>query len=96
MKQSKKTSNESTDALASRANSHCLQRQFGRAAKVLSCDGVAPDNGATLNELKKLHPKEKQPDHQFDQDTNTNAFQFDEASVFSQIKSFSNFTAAGP
>ena len=96
MKQSNKTSNESIDALASRAKSLCLQGQFGRAAKVLSSDGVAPDNAAMLNELKKLHPKEKQPDHQFDQDANTNAYQFDEASVFFQIESFSKFTAAGP
>ena len=51
MKQSNKTSNESIDALASRAKSFCLQGQFGRAAKVLSSDGVAPDNAATLNEL---------------------------------------------
>ena len=31
----------------------------------------------------------------FYQDANTNAFQFDEASVFSQIESFSKCTAAG-
>ena len=96
MKLTNETSNESIDALASRAKSLCLQGQFGRAAKVLSSDGVAPDNAATLNELKKLHPKEKQLDPQFDQNTNTNAFQFDEASVFSQIESFSKFTEAGP
>ena len=96
MKQSNKTSNESIDALASRAKSLCLSGQFGRATKVLSSDGVALENAATLNELKKLHPKEKQPDHQFDQDANTNAYQFDEASIFFQIESFSKFTAAGP
>ena len=96
MKQSKKTSNESIDAVASCAKSLCLQGQFGRAAKVLSSVGVAPDNVSTLNKLKKLQPKEKQPDHQFDQNANTIAFQFDEASVFSQIESFSKFTAAEP
>ena len=72
-----------------------MQEQFGRAAEVLSPDGVAPDDAATLNELKKLHPEEKQPDNQFEQDANANAYQFDEASEFFQIKSFSNFTAAG-
>ena len=82
MKQSSKTSNESIDALASRAKSFGLQEQFDRAAKILSSDGVAPDNAATLNEPKKLHPKEKKLDHQFDQDANTIAYQFDEASVF--------------
>ena len=56
-----KTSNESIDALASRAKSLCLQGQFGRAAKVLSSDGVAPENAATLNELKMLHLKESNP-----------------------------------
>ena len=96
MKQSNKTSKELIGALASRAKSLCLQGQFGRVAKVLSSNGVAPDNAATLNELKKLHPEKKQPDHQFDQDANTNAYQFDEASVFCQIESFSKFTAAGP
>ena len=39
---------------------------------------------------------EKQPDHQADQDDNTNAYQFDEASVIFEIESFSKFTAAGP
>ena len=75
MKQSNKSSNESIEALASRAKSVCLQGQFGRAVKVLSSDGVTPDNAAKLNELKKLQPKEKQSDHLFDQDANTNAFQ---------------------
>ena len=51
MKQSSKTSNESIDALTSLAKSLCLQGQFGRAAKVLSSEGVAPENAATLNEL---------------------------------------------
>ena len=46
MKQSSKNSNESIDALASRAKSLCLPGQFGRAAKVLSSDGIAPDNAA--------------------------------------------------
>ena len=49
-----------------------------------------------MNELKELHPKEKQPGHQSDQDANTNVYQFDEASVFFHIESFSKFTAAGP
>ena len=95
MKQSRKTSKESKDALASRAKSFCLQEQFDRAATILSSDGVAPDNAATLNELKKLHPKEKKLDHQFDQDANTIAYQFDKASVFFQMELFSKFTAAG-
>ena len=96
MKQSNKTSNESIDALASSAKSLCLQGQFERAAKVLSSEGVATDNAATLNELKKHHSKEKQPDHQFYSEANTNAYQFDEALVFFQIESFSKFTATGP
>ena len=74
MKQSNKTSNESIDDLARRAKSLCLQGQFGKAAKVISSEGVAPHIAATLKEPKKLHPKEKKPDHQFDQDANTNAF----------------------
>ena len=96
MKQSIKISHEPIDALKSCVKSLCLQGQFGRATKLLSSDGVTPDNAATLMELKKLRPKEKQPDHQFDKDTNTNAYQFDEASVLYQIEFFSKFTAAGP
>ena len=59
IKQSSKTSNESIDVLTNCAKVYCLQGQLGRAAKVLSSDGVAHDNAARLNGLKKLHPKEK-------------------------------------
>ena len=62
----------------------------------MSSGGIAHDNAATLNERKKLHPKEKQLDHQFDQDANKNASQFDEATIFFQIESFFKFIAAGP
>ena len=48
MKQSNKTSNESIDALASRVKSPCLQGQFGRAAKVLSSDGVISQSEQSL------------------------------------------------
>ena len=58
MKQSSKTSSESIDALASREKSLCLQGQLGRAAKILSSDGITPDIATTLKKLRKLHPKE--------------------------------------
>ena len=38
-----------------------------------------------MNEYKKFHPKENQLDHQIDQYANTNAYQFNEASLFFQI-----------
>ena len=72
----------------------CLQGQFGRAAKILSSDGVAPDNKETLKELMNLHPAEEVPPRETDYISY--AYQFDEASVFKQLQSFSNFTAAGP
>ena len=56
MKQAKNKSNSTIEALASRAKTLCLQRQFGRAAQILPSEGIAPDNRKTLFEIKKLHP----------------------------------------
>ena len=42
-----------------------------------------------------LHPAEEVPPRETD-DYSRYAYQFDEASVFKQLQSFSNFTAAGP
>ena len=94
MKQAKKINHDSMETLAARAKSLCLQGQFGRAAKILSSDGVAPDNKETLKELMNLHPAEEVPPRVTD-DYSCYAYQFDEASVFKQLQSFSNFTAAG-
>ena len=95
MKQAKKTNHDSMETLAARAKSLCLQGQFGRAAKILSWNGVAPDNNETLKELMNLHPAEEVPPRVTD-DYCSYAYQFDEASVFKQLQSFSNFTAAVP
>ena len=95
MKQAKKTNHDSMETLAARAKSLCLQGQFGRAAKILSSDGVAPDNEETLKELMNFHPAEEVPPRVTD-DYSSYAYQSDEASVFKQLQSFSNFTAAGP
>ena len=51
MKQVKNKSNSTMEVLASRAKTLCLQGQFGRSAKVLSSEGIAPDNRKTLIEL---------------------------------------------
>ena len=53
MKQAKKINHDSIETLAARAKSLCLQGEFGRAAKILSSDGVAPDkkNAKRLDEL---------------------------------------------
>ena len=59
MKQAKIKSNSTIEPLASRANTLCLRGQFGRAAKILSSEGIAPDSRKTPIELKKLHPEEK-------------------------------------
>ena len=83
------------ETLAARLKSLCLQGQFGRAAKILSSDGVEPGNKETLKELMNLHPAEPVPPRETD-DYSSYAYQFDEASVNKQLQSFSNFTAAGP
>ena len=54
------------ELIAARAKSLCLQGQFGRAAKILSSDGVAPDNKETLKELMSLHPAEEVPPRETD------------------------------
>ena len=93
MKQAKKINHDSMESLAARAKSLCLQSQFGRAAKILSSDGMAPNNKETLKELTNLHPAEVPPRET--DDYSSYAYQFDEASVFKQLQSFSNFTVAG-
>ena len=61
MKQAKKKSTNRIEELASRAKSLCLQGQFGRTAKILSTEGLAPNIRATLKALEELHPKEVPP-----------------------------------
>ena len=95
MKQAKNKSNSTIEALASRAKTICLQGQFGRSAKMLSSEGIAPENRKTLIELKKLHPGENEIlDPMLD--FSCEAFQFDDAKVLLQLQIFPNFTAAGP
>ena len=86
---------ETIEALAARAKALCLQGQFGRAAKTLSSDGVAPDYIQTFRELKTLHPLEEEPRLSF-QDYSSQAHQFDEPTVFGQKEAFPNFSAARP
>ena len=76
MKQAKNISNRTMEALASRAKTRCLQGQFGRAAKILSSEGIAPDNRKTLIELKKLHPEENEILEPLE-DYSCEAYQFD-------------------
>ena len=60
----------------------------------MSSDGVAPDNEEKLKVLMNFNPAEEMPPNETD-DYSSYAYQFDEASVFKQLQSFSNFTAAG-
>ena len=84
---------KSKNASIGRLKCLCLQEQFGRATKVFV---FSKELHVTMNEIKKFHRKEKQPDQQIDQDANTNPYQFDEASFFFHIKSSSKITATGP
>ena len=72
----------------------CAYKCFQRAAKFLSYDGVAPDNMPIFREHKTLHPLEE-PRLQF-QDYSSQAYQFDEPTVFGQIEVFSDLSAGGP
>ena len=56
-KQAKKINHDSTESLGARTKSLCLQGLFGRAAEILSSEGVAPDDKETL-ELMTFHPAE--------------------------------------
>ena len=73
------------EALASRAKTLCFQGQFGRAAKILSSEGIAPDNRKTLLELKKLHPEENEILEPLE-DYSCEAYQFDERAMNSLTK----------
>ena len=84
MKQAKKLNPESMESLAARGKSLCLQGQLGHAAKILSSDGVAPDNKETLKELINMHPAEEVLPSETD-DYSSYAYQIDEASVFKQL-----------
>ena len=94
MKQSRKTVTETKEALAACARALCLQGQFERAAKILSSNGVAPDNMHTFRELKTPHPLEEEPRLPL-QDYSSQAHQFDEPTVFNQIEAFPNLSADG-
>ena len=94
-KPAKNLSSRTMEALASRARALCLQRPFGREARILSSEGIATDNRKSLIELNKLHPGENvflEPM----EDYSCEALQFVEAKVLLQLQSLSNFTAAGP
>ena len=49
MTQAKNKSNSTMEARTSQAKTLCLQGQFGRSAKVLSSEGIAPNNRKTKN-----------------------------------------------
>ena len=95
LKQSRNTVTETIEALAARAKALCFQGRFGRAAKILSSDGVAPDNMQIFRKLKTRHTLEEEPRLQF-QDLSSQAHHFDEPTVFDQTEAFPNFSAAGP
>ena len=96
LKQSKRQRTNSIEEISVRAKTLFLQGQYGRAAKVLASEGLAPDNKATFKALEKLHPKVPLPDVSLPDDTASNAFQFSENVVYEQLKTFSKHTAAGP
>ena len=93
MKQSRKIVNETKEALEACAKALCLRGQFGRAAKILSFDGVAPDKIQTCRELKILHTMEEEPGLQF-QNYSYKAHQLVVPTVFGQTEPFPYYSAA--
>ena len=92
----KKTDKNSIEEKTFTAKTFCLQGQFGRAAKVLASECLAPNNKATFKALEKLPPKEPLPGVSIPDDISSNALQFSENVVYEQLKTFSRHTAAGP
>ena len=68
---SQEKNHDSMESLAGRGKSLCLQIQFGRAAKILSSDGVACDKKKTLKELMNLHRAEEEPPSETDDYSST-------------------------
>ena len=73
-----------------------MQGQFGRASRILSSEGLAPNSRSTLKALKELHLKEAPPTLLQKDSVASSAYQFSENIVFKQLKTFSQYTAAGP
>ena len=94
VKQSKRSNDTSSEDIIKRAKNLSFQGQYGRAAKVLTSDGFAPLNKATLDSVKKLHPTKRTPI--VVQSFSSQAYQSSEENVSEQLNSFSRFTAAGP
>ena len=94
MKQSKRQI-KSIEEKTFTAKTLCLQGEFGRAAKVLASECLAPNNKATFKALEKLPPKEPLPGVSIPDDIASNALQFSENVVYEQLKKFSRHTAAG-
>ena len=92
MKQSNQDYTNGIEELASRARSLCVQGQIGRAAAILSSEGLAPNSRATLKVVEELHPKEEPPILLQPDTVASSAYQFSDNIVFEQLKTFSKYT----
>ena len=68
---------------------------FGKAAEILSSDGLATSNEKTYEHFCSLHPKEKEPILPIT-DELCLVCQFSETVVSDMLSSFRKATAAGP
>ena len=73
-----------------------MQGQFGRVAKILSSEGLAPNSRAILKALEELHPKEVPPTLLQPDNVASSGYQFSDNLVFEQLKTFIKYTAASP
>ena len=93
MKQTKR-SNTNFEEIIRRVKILCFQGQYGTAAEILTSEGFATVNKATLDALKKLHPTEEKPS--IVQNFSSQAYQISEENVMEQLNLFSKFTTTGP
>ena len=71
-----------------------MSSRIGKAAKILSSDGLAPDNRKTYEDITYLHPEEQDPILPVT-DELCLGYQFSEEVVSDMLSSFPKATAAG-
>ena len=93
---SKRGSDDSNGSSLRRAKGLAQLSQYGRAAKALNSEGLAPSNKKTLGHLRELHPRSAAPQPFPSSDHSFLAYQFEEWFVLKALKGFPSGTASGP
>ena len=93
---SKRGSDDSNGSSLRRAKGLAQLGQYGRAAKALNSEGLAPSDKKTLGYLRELHPRSAAPQPFPPSDHSFLAYQFEESFVLKALKGFPSGTASGP